>query len=33
MADEFVQKTLDAKKRKAEEAEKKASQGIKAESK
>jgi len=33
MADDFVQKTLDAKKRKAEEAEKKASQGIKAESK
>ena len=33
MADEFVQKTLDAKKRKAEEAEKKASQGIKAEGK
>ncbi|MBL8238609.1 MAG: tetratricopeptide repeat protein [Bryobacterales bacterium] len=28
-ADDFVQKTLDAKKRKAEEAEKKASQGIK----
>lgn len=33
IADDFVQKTLDAKKRKAEEAEKKASQGIKAESK
>ena len=30
IADDFVQKTLDAKKRKAEEAEKKASQGIKA---
>ncbi|MBI2687229.1 MAG: tetratricopeptide repeat protein [Acidobacteria bacterium] len=29
MADDFVQKTLDAKKRKAEEAEKKAAQGIK----
>ena len=29
MADDFVQKTLDAKKRKAEEAEKKASKGIK----
>jgi tetratricopeptide (TPR) repeat protein len=29
LADDFVQKTLDAKKRKAEEAEKKASQGIK----
>jgi len=33
MADDFVQKTLDAKKRKAEEAEKKAAQGIKAEGK
>jgi glucosamine 6-phosphate synthetase-like amidotransferase/phosphosugar isomerase protein len=31
IADDFVQKTLDAKKRKAEEAEKKASQGIKSE--
>ncbi|MFN0103499.1 MAG: tetratricopeptide repeat protein [Bryobacteraceae bacterium] len=29
MADEYVQKTMDAKKRKAEEAEKKAAQGIK----
>ena len=29
LADDFVQKTLDAKKRKAEEAEKKASKGIK----
>ena len=29
MADDFVQQTLDAKKRKAEEAEKKASKGIK----
>jgi len=33
LADDFVQKTLDAKKRKAEEAEKKASQGIKSEGK
>lgn len=33
IADEFVQKTLDAKKRKAEEAEKKASQGIKTDAK
>lgn len=31
IADDFVQKTLDAKKRKAEEAERKASQGIKTE--
>jgi tetratricopeptide (TPR) repeat protein len=31
IADDYVQKTLDAKKRKAEEAEKKASQGIKSE--
>ena len=29
LADDYVQKTLDAKKRKAEEAEKKASKGIK----
>ncbi len=33
IADDFVQKTLDAKKRKAEEAEKKASQGIKTDAK
>lgn len=33
IADDYVQKTLDAKKRKADEAEKKASQGIKSEGK